>query len=76
MSAFTAAVNPAVSTIPSRLKRLKPARREGDRVGARPQIDDVVAALAVGDDDADLLDERRTGGFHRDAGQAPRLTNL
>ena len=69
MSALTVAVNPAVSSMPSRLNVLKPGQREGHGIGAGPQIDDVVAALAVGDDGPDLFDQRRAGGFHRHAGQ-------
>ena len=34
-----------------------------------PQIDDVVPPFAVGDDRANLFDERRTGGFDGDTGQ-------
>ena len=44
-------------------------QRHGDAVGARPQIDDGVAAGAVGDRDARTLDQRRAGGFHGDARQ-------
>ena len=38
-----------------------------DAVGAGPQVDDGVAAGAVGDRDAAPLDQRRTGDFHGDA---------
>ena len=48
------------------LDRTETGDGERDDVRARPQIDDVVPPLAVGDDDADLFDEHRTGGFHRD----------
>ena len=41
---------------------IEAGQTEGDHIGAGPQIDDVVPALAVGDDRADLLDQRRTGG--------------
>ena len=44
-------------------------QRHGDGVDARPQIDDVVPAGAVGDRDARPLDQRRAGGFHGDARQ-------
>ena len=40
---------------------------ERDGVGARPQVDHLVAAVVVGDGGADLLDQHRAGGFHRDA---------
>jgi hypothetical protein len=46
---------------------VEPRKREGDDISPRTQIDDVVAALAVCDDCADLLDQSRTGGFDRDA---------
>ena len=51
------------------LQDAETAQREGDDIGARPQIDDVVPALVVGHDTADLFDQGRTGGFHRDARQ-------
>ena len=69
MSAFTVAVNPPVSSMPSRLTVLKPGEREGDDVRAGPQVDDVVPALAVRHDGSHFLDQRRTGGFHGDARQ-------
>src|SRR6185436_13822678 len=42
---------------------------EGDRVGAGPQVGDLVVALFVGDRGADFLDQRRTGRLNGDAGQ-------
>ena len=51
------------------LERAEPGQREGDLVGARPQIDDGVPAVAVGHHAARLLDENGTGRFHGDAGQ-------
>ncbi len=51
------------------LEGAKAGEREGNSIRAGPQIDDVVPALVVGDDAADLFDQGRTGGFHRDAGQ-------
>ena len=42
-------------------------QRERHRVGARPQVDDAVLAGVVADDGADLLDQDRARGFHRDA---------
>ena len=44
-------------------------QREGDHVGAGPEIDDPVAPLAVGDDGARPFDERRARGLHRHAGE-------
>ena len=44
-------------------------QREGDRVGARPQLRDLVLALTVGHSGADPLDQRRTAGFDRHAWQ-------
>ena len=68
-SALTVAVNDPVSSMPSRLTVVKPGQRERHRVGAGPQVDDPVLAGAVGDDRADLLDQRRAGRFDGHAGQ-------
>ena len=68
-SAFTVAVNPTVSSMPSRrtVEKLGQLKRHG--VDARPQIDDAVLAGAVGDHAPDLLDQGRAAGFDRDARQ-------
>ncbi len=47
--------------------RREPGEREGDRVVARPQVDDVVAALRIRDRGPHLLNQGRTGRFDRDA---------
>ena len=47
----------------------EPGQRERHRVGARAQVDDVVPAFGVADDDAHLFDERRTAGLDGHAGQ-------
>ena len=60
-SAFTVAANEADSSMPSRLTVLKPVSVNVTRVGARPQIDDLVLARGVGDDRPDLFDQGRTG---------------
>ena len=44
---------------------------EGHRIRARSKVDDVVAPLAVCGHGADLLDENRTGGFHRHTREYP-----
>jgi len=46
-------------------------------VNAWPKIDDVVAALVVGDDRADPFDQRGAGGFNGNARQnrAGRVAN-
>src|SRR5262249_7638678 len=49
------------------LHRRKAGQREDHGVGAGPQVDDLVLPLRIGGDGADLLDERRTAGFNRDA---------
>src|SRR4029453_8287544 len=49
--------------------RREAAQREGDRVDARPQIDDAILARFVGDRAARLLDQNRTAGFDGDPGQ-------
>ena len=46
---------------------IEPRQRERHRVNARPQIDDSVAAGAVGDHRPDLLDEGRACRFDRHA---------
>ena len=43
--------------------------REGHRIGARAQLDDLVSPLAVGLGDPDLFDQRRTAGLDRHARQ-------
>ena len=69
MSALTFAVNAVVSSMPSRLTVLKPGQREGDGVDARPEVDDLVRALAVGDDACGSFQSERGCGFDRDPGQ-------
>ena len=44
-------------------------QRERHRVGAGPQVDDLVPAVRVGDDGPDLFDERRARRFDGHAGQ-------
>ena len=44
-------------------------QRERHGVGAGAQFRDRVPTVRVGDDGANLLDQRRAGGFHRDAGK-------
>ncbi len=68
-SALMVAVNPVVSSSPSRLNVLKPGRVKVTVYTPGPQVDDPVQALTVGDDGADLVDEGRTGGFDGDARQ-------
>ena len=68
-SALIAAVNPVVSSTPSRLERTEARQAEGHRVNAGTQVDNPVQALAVSDDAADLVDEGRTGSFDGDAWQ-------
>ena len=50
-------------------ERTKTRQSKRDGVHAGPEIDDPIKALVVGDDDADLFDQRGTGGFDRDARQ-------
>src|SRR5205823_13652048 len=47
----------------------KAGQREGDAVSARSQIENLVLTLGVGRGRSGTLDERRTGGLDRDAGQ-------
>ena len=47
----------------------EPRQSEGDRVGARPQVFHAVSSVVIRHRRADLLDQRRTGGFHRHAWQ-------
>src|SRR2546421_594618 len=47
--------------------RVEARQGKGHRVDARPQIDDFIEALAVGDNGADLFYQSRTGRFDRDA---------
>ena len=49
--------------------RAKARQGKGHRVDARPQVDDLIEALAVGDHGANLFDQGRAGRFDRDAGQ-------
>ena len=51
------------------LERVESGQREGDGVRARPQIDDLVPTVAVGDHGPDLLDQHRAGGFDGHAGE-------
>src|SRR5262249_3206760 len=44
-------------------------QREDDRIRTRPEVDDRVPAVAVGDDAAALLDENRARRFYGDARQ-------
>jgi hypothetical protein len=66
--------------MPVRLTVVKPGKRERDGIGTRPQIDDAVETLCVGDDRAHLLDQAgllastvtpaaRAGGIAHDAGE-------
>ena len=68
---MTVAVNPPVSVIPSRRNVLKPGSVKVTAYAPGPEVDDVVAPLAVGGRGADLLDQRRTRGLDGDAGQHP-----
>ena len=70
-SALIVAVNSAASCSPSRLKLLKPGQAEGERVGARPQIEEAVQPLVVGDRGPDPFDERLAGGLDGDAREHP-----
>ena len=54
---------------PLTLHRREAGQREGDRVGARAQVDDPVRARRVGDHRACFLDQRRARGLDRDTGQ-------
>ena len=56
-----------LDTLP--LKRAEAGQRERDCVNPGPQIHKLVLSLVVGDDGADLFDQRRTGRFHCDARQ-------
>jgi hypothetical protein len=47
----------------------KSRQPERHRIGARSQVDDAVASLAVGGHRPDLLDQRGACGFHGDAGK-------
>ena len=67
-SASTAMTAEPLTMTPSRLTVAKPASVNVTRVGAGPKILDAVAAGAVGDRGPDLFDQRRAGGFDRDAG--------
>ena len=58
-SALTVAVNEPVRAMPSRLIVGEAGQREGHCVSARPKIDDLEDAFAVGRDRAHFLDERR-----------------
>ena len=49
--------------------RVETRQREGDGVGARPQVDDPVLARLVGRGRFHLLDQRGAAGFDRHAGQ-------
>ena len=55
--------------MPSLIDRREAGQREGDRVGARPQIDDAILAGFVGDGRARLLDQGRAAGLDGDARQ-------
>ena len=69
MSPLTVAVNPVVSSTPSRLTVEKPGQGERHAVDARPQVQNLVLPLIVGDRRLDLLDERRARRFDRHARQ-------
>ena len=47
----------------------EPLQREGHRVGSGPEVFNPVLARPVSDHVANLLDQRRAGGFHAHAGQ-------
>ena len=68
-SALTVAVKLAGSSRPSRTTVLNPDQREGDAVGARPQVDELVPAPVVGHRGADLLDQHGTRGLDGHTGQ-------
>ena len=64
-----------LTVTPSRLTVLNPEQREGDDVSAGAEIDELVAAVGVGDRGPDFLDQHRAGGFDGDAGQtAPEVS--
>ena len=48
--------------------RVEATKREGHSIRARTQLDDLVSARAVGEDSADLFDQRGTPGFDGDTG--------
>jgi len=56
-----------VSPIPFTLERVEAGEREGHRVSAGRQVDDLILPGSVGNHRADLLDQRGTGGLDRDA---------
>jgi hypothetical protein len=51
------------------LERIETGEREGHRVGARPQVFDLVLAGRIGHGHANFFNERRTGGFDSDGWQ-------
>ena len=63
------ATNVPVSSMPSRRTVEKPLSVKVTDVGAGTQIDDPVLAAAVGDDRANLLDQRRARRLDRDTRQ-------
>ena len=54
---------------PFALDACEPGERERDGVLARPQVDDLIPAVAVSDGTADFFDEHRARGFNRHARQ-------
>ena len=68
-SPFTVATNDAGQLDAFAPDGAEARQRERHRIGAGPQIDDAVLARVVGDDRADLFDQRRAGGFDRHARQ-------
>ncbi len=68
-SAFTVAVNAAERRMPSRFTGLEAGEREGHRVVAGPQIDDLVRPLLSVTVRARALDEHGARRLHRHARQ-------
>ena len=54
---------------PFPLERTEAGKDERDRIGPRPQVDNLVVALVVRDDGANLFNQRWAGRFYRDPGQ-------
>ncbi len=69
MSALIVATKLEGSSTPSRRIGGESRECEGDFVDARPEIDDGVAALFVGDGGFGFLDQHRACGFNSDARQ-------
>ena len=68
-SAFTVAVKPVVSSIPSRRKVPNPGRVNVTGIRAGPELHDAVQALRVRDDGARLFDKSRARRFDGDTGK-------